>query len=111
VRLVGLGKLKKKFSELDPATFRLVTQCLNQLRYRVLYFLKIDILKQLPFGSDVLFLRIILQEDWFKGSKVSGGRYTYRHTDIKIHTQQGDLSLLLFLQIKKFCEVLIAYFS
>jgi hypothetical protein len=36
VRLGGLGKLKKSTSSgLEPATFRLVTQCLNQLRYRV----------------------------------------------------------------------------
>jgi hypothetical protein len=35
VRLEGLGKLKKKstLSGLDPATFRLVANCLNQLRY------------------------------------------------------------------------------
>jgi hypothetical protein len=37
VRLEGLGKLKKyTSSELEHATFRLVAQCLNQLRYRVL---------------------------------------------------------------------------
>jgi hypothetical protein len=36
LRLEELGKLKKSTSsELDPATFRLVAQCLNQLRYRV----------------------------------------------------------------------------
>jgi hypothetical protein len=36
VRLEGLGKLKKFTSSgLEPATFRLVAQCLNQLRYRV----------------------------------------------------------------------------
>jgi transposase len=36
MQLEGLGKLKKSTSSrLDPATSRLVTQCLNQLRYRV----------------------------------------------------------------------------
>jgi hypothetical protein len=36
VRLDGLGKLKKSTSSgLDPATFRLVAECLDQLRYRV----------------------------------------------------------------------------
>jgi hypothetical protein len=36
VRLEGLGKLKKSTSSgLDPVTFRLVAQCLNQLRYHV----------------------------------------------------------------------------
>jgi hypothetical protein len=37
VRLEGLGQLKKKSTslELEPATFRLVAQYLNQLRYRV----------------------------------------------------------------------------
>jgi hypothetical protein len=36
VRLEGLGQLKKSTStELDPATFRLVAQFHNQLRYRV----------------------------------------------------------------------------
>jgi hypothetical protein len=36
VRLEGLGKLEKSTSSgLDPATFRLVAECLNQLRYRV----------------------------------------------------------------------------
>jgi hypothetical protein len=36
VRLEGLGQLKKFTSTgLEPATFRLVPQCLNQLRYRV----------------------------------------------------------------------------
>jgi hypothetical protein len=36
VRTKGLGQLKKSTSSgLDPATFRLVAQCLNQLRYRV----------------------------------------------------------------------------
>jgi hypothetical protein len=36
VRLEGLGKWKKKSSGYKPATFRLVTKDLNQLRYRVL---------------------------------------------------------------------------
>jgi hypothetical protein len=37
VRLEGLGKLKNTIisSGIEPATSRLVTQCLNQLRYRV----------------------------------------------------------------------------
>jgi hypothetical protein len=35
VRLEGLGKLKKKKDLIEPATFQLVAQRLNQLRYRV----------------------------------------------------------------------------
>jgi hypothetical protein len=36
VRLEGLGKLKKSPDPgFEPAIFRLVAQCLNQLRYRV----------------------------------------------------------------------------
>jgi hypothetical protein len=37
VRLEGLGQLKNPMnsSEIEPATFRLVALCLNQLRYRV----------------------------------------------------------------------------
>jgi hypothetical protein len=37
VRLKGLGQLKNPItsSVIEPATFRLVAQCLNQLRYRV----------------------------------------------------------------------------
>jgi hypothetical protein len=37
VRLEGLGQLKNPMtsSGIEPATFQLVTQCLNQLRYRV----------------------------------------------------------------------------
>jgi hypothetical protein len=37
VRLEGLGQLKNPVTSLgiDPVTFRLVAQCLNQLRYRV----------------------------------------------------------------------------
>jgi hypothetical protein len=38
VRLEGLGKLKNPMtSGMEPETFRLVTYCLNQLRYRVLF--------------------------------------------------------------------------
>jgi hypothetical protein len=35
VRLEGLGKLKSRMTSTgkEPATFRLVAQCLNQLRY------------------------------------------------------------------------------
>jgi hypothetical protein len=38
VRLEGLFQLKNPMtsSGIEPATFRLLTQCLNQLRYRVL---------------------------------------------------------------------------
>jgi hypothetical protein len=40
VRLEGLGKLKKFTSSgLEPATIRLVAQCLKQLHYRVPPFL------------------------------------------------------------------------
>jgi hypothetical protein len=37
VRLEGLGQLKNivTSSGIEPATYRLVAQCLNQLRYRV----------------------------------------------------------------------------
>jgi hypothetical protein len=37
VRLEGLGQLKNPMtsSGMEPATFRLVAYCLNQLRYRV----------------------------------------------------------------------------
>jgi hypothetical protein len=36
MRLEGLGQLKKSTSSgLEPATFRSVAKCLNQLRYRV----------------------------------------------------------------------------
>jgi hypothetical protein len=36
VQLEGFGKLKKSTSSgLEPATFQLVVQCLNQLRYCV----------------------------------------------------------------------------
>jgi hypothetical protein len=37
MRLDGLDKLKKypPHSGLEPATFQLVAECLNQLRYRV----------------------------------------------------------------------------
>jgi hypothetical protein len=35
VRLEGLGQLKNPMtSEIEPATFLFVAQCLNQLRYR-----------------------------------------------------------------------------
>jgi hypothetical protein len=38
VRLEGLGKLKNSIisSGMEPATFRLVAECLNQLHYLVL---------------------------------------------------------------------------
>jgi hypothetical protein len=41
VRLDGLGELRNPVTSLgiEPATFRLVAKCLNQLRYRVLRFL------------------------------------------------------------------------
>jgi hypothetical protein len=41
VRLEGLGQLKKPMtsSGIEPATFRLVAECLNQIRYRVFYLL------------------------------------------------------------------------
>jgi hypothetical protein len=49
VRLEGLGQLKKSTpSELDPATFRLVSQCLDQLRCRVL-----------PIAAEILSLKKI----------------------------------------------------
>jgi hypothetical protein len=37
MRLEGLGQLKNPATSwgIDPATFRLVAQCLNQVRYRV----------------------------------------------------------------------------
>jgi hypothetical protein len=37
MQLEGLGQLKNPMtlSGLEPATFRLVAECLNQLRYRV----------------------------------------------------------------------------
>jgi hypothetical protein len=37
VRLEGLGQLKNRIttSGIEPATFPLVAQCLNQIRYRV----------------------------------------------------------------------------
>jgi hypothetical protein len=48
VRLEGLGQLKKKStsSGIEPATFRLVAQCLNQLRYCVPPHTKTEIEKK-----------------------------------------------------------------
>jgi uncharacterized protein (DUF488 family) len=42
MRLEGLDQLKNPMnsSKLEPATFRLVAQCINQLRYRVLLLKK-----------------------------------------------------------------------
>jgi hypothetical protein len=46
MRLEGLGKLKKSTSSrLETATFRLVAQCLNQLRYRVPHYFCIELLE------------------------------------------------------------------
>jgi hypothetical protein len=41
VRLEGLGKLENPVTSLriEPATFRLVAECLNQLRYRLPRFI------------------------------------------------------------------------
>jgi hypothetical protein len=49
VRLEGLGKLKKSTSSgLDSATFRLVAQCLDQLRYRVLFSNEVSSVNKSP---------------------------------------------------------------
>jgi hypothetical protein len=51
MRLEGLGKLKKNpmtSSGIEPPTFWLVAQCLNQLRYRVLPLI-IKVLSQFSF--------------------------------------------------------------
>jgi hypothetical protein len=51
-RLEGLGPMKNPMtsSRIEPATFRLVAWCLNQLRYRVhhinnIYLLKLDLIR------------------------------------------------------------------
>jgi hypothetical protein len=53
MRLEVLSKLKKSTSSgIDPATFRLVAQCLNQLRYRVPPSFPIGIVKNANFLRD-----------------------------------------------------------
>jgi hypothetical protein len=53
VRLQGSGKLKNRMTSwgIEPQTFRLVAQCLNQLRYRV------PISTNMSFGRAVCWLR------------------------------------------------------
>jgi hypothetical protein len=73
VRLEGLGKLKKKkstSSRLEPATFRLVAYCLNQLRYRVspgfLNYYKIKKIRMEISTSNHNTLHVFLAELWDK---------------------------------------------
>jgi hypothetical protein len=58
MRLEGLGQLKNPmiFSGIETATFRLVAQCLNQLRYCVLPTINsvvTDLIKELPGNGSV----------------------------------------------------------
>jgi hypothetical protein len=62
VRLEGLGKLKNPVasSGIETTTFRLVAQCLNQLRYRVpLYVRRSNIILKVHI-SNFLLLQVTL---------------------------------------------------